>query len=138
MTTPEYIDAFIAPVRDNSTAQVAIAAVMLLTLVDVSFGVVGALVRHEFSSKTMRAGIGHKSASFGMMIVGDIVDGTLMGGLDLGFASPVLVAICGYLAIMEIGSVLETLARLNPDLADSPAFRLLKSVTEHDDEGASD
>lgn len=128
-----YIDAFIAPVRDNDTAQVAIVAVLLLTLVDVGFGIIGAVMRHEFSSKTMRVGIGHKSASFGMLIIGDIVDGTLIGGLDIGFTSPVLIAICGYLAIMEIGSVLETLAALNPDLADSPAFRILKSVTEHDE-----
>ena len=73
----------------------------------------------------MREGIGHKCTSLGFVAVADIVDGTIIGGLDLGFSSPVLVVACTYLCIMEISSLLEQFVAINPQLGDSPIFRML-------------
>lgn len=124
---PYWIDAFLIPVRDSSVAQVAIAAVLLLILLDVLFGIGNALASHTYSSAKMRQGIGHKCTELGFMLVGIVVDGTIAGGFDLGYSAPVLTAICAYLCVMEIGSLLETFAVMNPQLAGSAVFKLLES-----------
>lgn len=128
-TIPPYIDAFLQPICDNTTAQTAIVAVLIMTLLDVVFGLISAIfVQHDFKSEKMRNGIAHKSVSFGFMMVADVVDGTLIGGLDLGFTSPVLVTACVYLIIMELGSLMEIFAKIRPEVADSPLWQLFRGV----------
>lgn len=125
---PPYITVFFSPIKESPVAQTAIMAVLILTLLDVIFGLINAVLSKSFSSQVMREGIGHKCTSLGFILVADIVDGAVIGGLDLGFSAPVLVSVCSYLAIMEIASLLETFAKMNPELAESPVFKLLKSV----------
>lgn len=125
---PIWIDVFMQPIRDNPTAQVAVMAVLLLTLADITFGIIRAMVTRTFSSQKMREGIGHKCVSFGLIFVADVIDGTVVGGLNLGIDSPVLVASCAYLCVMEIGSLMEQFIEICPELKDSPLFRLLSDV----------
>lgn len=134
---PLFIDTFLIPVRDSQTAQVAIAAVLILILLDIVFGIGNALASHTYSSEKMRQGIGHKCTELGFMLVGVVVDGTIAGGFDLGYTAPVLTAICAYLCIMEIGSLLETFALMNPQLAGSAVFKLLESTHIIEEEGAA-
>ena len=138
MTPPIYIDSFLAPVRDNQVAQVAIAAVLLLILLDIIFGIANALLHKEYQSSKMREGMAHKASELGFVLVGVVADGTIVGGLDLGFSAPVLVSVCVYLCLMEIGSLLETFAKMNPALADSALFQLLESVKHRDRVGHSE
>lgn len=123
---PFWIDVFISVIRDNQTAQVALMAVLLLILLDWVFGVANAIAHHEFSSSKMREGIGHKCSELGFCLVGVVIDGTIIGGVDLGYSAPCFTAICVYIALMEIGSLLEIFSRMNPELADSPIFKLLQ------------
>lgn len=125
MDIPMYIDVFLSPLRDNPVAQVAFTAVLILTALDIVFGLINAVASGTFSSSKMRDGMKHKCASFGFVLVGIVVDGTVVGGLDLGFQSPVLVAACVYICLMEISSLLETFVAMNPELKDSPLFKLL-------------
>lgn len=138
VTIPAFADAFLAPVRDSTAAQVGIAAVLVLIVLDIVFGLVNALAKKEYSSAKMREGIGHKCAELGFILVGIVADATIIGGLDLGFSAPVLVSVCVYLAVMEIGSLLETFARMNPQLAGSPLFKILDSVKSHVEEEGDD
>ena len=133
LTVPTFVDAFLAPIRDSVSAQVGITAVFVLILLDILFGLGNALWQKEYSSEKMRQGIGHKCAELGFLLVGVVVDATIVGGFDLGFSAPVLITICVYICLMEIGSLLETFALMNPQLANSPLFKLLKSV-EHEEE----
>jgi len=121
---PHAFEVFLDPIRNSEVAQVAIIAVVILTISDVCFGCINALLHREFSSSKMREGIAHKSTSFGFILVADVVDGAIIGGLDLGFSAPVLVFACSYLVLMEIASLLETFCKLNPSLADTPLFAL--------------
>lgn len=121
---PHALEVFLDPIRNSEVAQVAILAVLILTIADVCFGCFNALLHREFSSSKMREGIAHKSTSFGFILVADVVDGAIIGGLDLGFSAPVLVFACSYLVLMEIASLLETFCKLNPALADTPLFAL--------------
>lgn len=133
-TAPIWIDAFVQVIVGNQVAQVATVAVLLLILLDVLYGVCAAIARKEYSSEKMREGIGHKSAELGFMLVGVVVDGAILGGFDLGYTAPMYTAICAYLALMEIGSLLETFSRMNPQLAGSPIFRLLEQNSEESEE----
>ena len=137
-TAPFWADVFLSVIRDNQTAQVALMAVLLLILLDWVFGVGNAIARHEFSSSKMREGIGHKCSELGFCLVGIIVDGTIIGGVDLGYSAPCFTAICVYIALMEIGSLLEIFSRMNPQLADSPIFKLLAQNKQEVVEGADD
>lgn len=126
------IEIFLEPVKSSEVAQVAIVAVVLLTLLDVGFGVLNALLHREFSSSKMREGIAHKSTSFGFILVADVVDAAIIAGLDLGFNAPVLVFACSYLVLMEIASLLETFCELNPNLKDTPLFKLFAAAHVED------
>ncbi|MCR4870391.1 MAG: phage holin family protein [Atopobiaceae bacterium] len=125
---PEYLDVFIAPIRDSSVAKVLLVAVMLLTFADIVFGVLNALIHHDFQSSKMREGIAHKSTTAGAILVGCVIDGTITAGVDLGYPAPVLAAICGYIILMEIASLLETFGKLNPQFQGSPIYQLLAAA----------
>ena len=127
---PMYVDVFLSPVRDNVQIQAALFAFMLLVLLDVIFGISNALMTKNFSSTVLREGIVHKLSEFGIIAVGVIVDGLLFAGLDLGFNGPVLAFFIVALIVMELGSIMEILAQMNPDLANNKAFKLLASVKE--------
>jgi hypothetical protein len=76
----------------------------------------------------MREVIGHKCSELGFVVIGIILDAMITAGLNLGFEGPILTTIAVYLCIMEVGSLMETFAEINPELANSPVFKLLESV----------
>ena len=84
------------------------------------------------SSTKMREGLYHKTAEVGLLFVGIMIDGALLGGFDFGYSAPVFTAICVYICIMEVGSLLEIFASMNPELQNSPIFAMLDSVNDTD------
>lgn len=96
------------------TAQVGIAGVCLMILLDFALGLGGALMTGTFSSPKMRDGLVHKYTELCAVVMGAILDGVLSGGFDLPI-QPILLATCGYIIIMETGSVLELIKKYNPD-----------------------
>lgn len=127
----ELFDFFIAPIRDSQITQIAILAVLLLILMDWLLGTATALITHSYDSTVARKGIAHKAGELCFVLLAALMDGCIDAGLDLGITSPVLLGTCIYIIVMEVGSILETIGTLNPDLADSPLFRLLASMQEH-------
>lgn len=133
-------ETFLSPVRDCFPAQVAIIALLLLILLDWVFGIGNACMKHEFSSEKMRQGIGHKCSELGFVMLGIVMDAMITSGLDIGFEGPILTTVAVYLCVMEIGSLLEIFAKINPQLAESPVFKLLatahviKDQTEEEDD----
>ena len=109
---------FIRPVTDNPAAQVAIAAVLLLILLDIIAGFTGEAVTKTISSKKMREGLLHKFMEMVLVVLADIIDGALLGGFDILGGNPLLIATCAYIAFMEVSSILEIVGKYNPDLAD--------------------
>ena len=122
------LEVFLSPVRDCFPAQIAIISLLIFILLDWIFGLGSALMQKKFSSEKMRQGIGHKCSELGFILVGIIMDAMIMSGLNLGVQGPILTTVALYLCIMEIGSLLETFAKINPELAHSPVFKLLESV----------
>jgi len=116
---PPYLDTFFSPVRDSQTNQVLIMALLIGIAVDIVIGVTGAALRHEIKSRKMREGAMHKLAEVGLVIVADILDGMLMGGLKLTMA-PVLPSTTAFLALMELFSICENCVKMNPDFSEVP------------------
>ena len=126
---PPVLEPFIAPITDTK-ALTAIIAMILLAGLDVLFGVANAwLVQHDFSSHEFRAGLLRKLSNMGMVIAADIVDGMLLGGLELG-VQPVLIAVATSLALMELVSLLEIFAEMHPEISDTPWYQMLAHSKE--------
>lgn len=120
---------FIAPIMDDK-AQVAIIALMILALLDVLFGVVNAMfVQHDFSSHQFRAGLIRKLGNLGMVVMADVIDAMLLGGLNLG-VQPVLMTITVSLAVIEIMSLLEIFAEMHPEISDAAWYKMLRDSKE--------
>ncbi|HAM15357.1 MAG TPA: hypothetical protein DCP91_05775 [Eggerthellaceae bacterium] len=120
---------FLAPILDDR-AQVAIIALMALALMDVLFGVTNAFfVQHDFSSHQFRAGLIRKLGNLGMVVMADVIDAMLLGGLNLGI-QPVLMTITVSLAVMEIMSLLEIFAEMHPEISDAPWYKMLRDSKE--------
>lgn len=120
---------FIAPIMDDK-AQVAIIALMALALLDVCFGVINAMfVQHDFSSHEFREGLIRKLGNLGMVVMADVIDAMLLGGLELG-VQPVLMTITLSLAVMEIMSLLEIFAEMHPEISDAPWYKMLRDSKE--------
>ena len=136
---PDYLDHFLSPIRDSPQAQTALMALLLLIVLDVALGLAAAAKSHDLQSAKMRAGAWHKVGEMGVVAIADVIDGMLMGGLDIGFAAPVCTAIIVYLCANEIVSCLEKSVKLYPGLKDSPALRLLReSSKQHDAQASAD
>ena len=108
---------FLQPVTGNPAARVAIATVLLLIALDVVVGFTGAAITKTISSFKMRSGLLHKLMELAAVALADIVDGALLGGFDIVEGSPLLIGVCAYIALMEVSSVLELIAKYNPDMA---------------------
>lgn len=95
------LNVFLQPIQDPRV-ETAIIALFFLSLLDIIFGVINAMaIQHNFSSHEFRAGLLRKLSNFGIVVAADIVDGMLLGGLELGF-QPVLMTIVVSLTLMEL------------------------------------
>ena len=80
-------------------------------VLDFATGLTKAFATKTFTSTEMREGLFHKVALVLCMILGWLVD-FAQGYLDLGVA----VAICVYICLMEITSIIENVCKINPDI----------------------
>lgn len=118
------LEVFLQPVQDPQ-AQIVIIALALLALLDVLFGVINAMfIQHDFSSHEFRKGLIRKISNFGIIVAADVVDGMLLGGLELGF-QPVLMSVVISLALMELWSLLEIFAEIHPEISNSAWYQML-------------
>lgn len=128
---PHFIDVFIQPVRDNPQAQVAFTAMCILILLDILFGFAAAYKDGRVQSSAMRTGLWHKASEMGVVVLADVADGMLLGGIDLGYSAPILTTAIVLLCVNEFVSVSENLVKLNPDLADLHVFDRLGESAKH-------
>lgn len=144
MHPPIFIDVFMQPLRDNAVAQVAFMAFCFLMLLDILLGYAAAVKTKSVKSAKMREGLWHKTGELGVVAVGDVLDGMMLGGIDMPFSAPVTTAIIVYLAINEAVSCMENAVKLDPELADKRFFRVLMATLSdasdkpNDGDGAHD
>lgn len=125
--------------RENRQTQVAFMAMCIMMVLDIALGYMSAVKNHCVKSSKMRRGIYHKVGEFGVVIVGDVLDGMLLGGINMPFSAPVSTVFMVYLAFNEAVSCMENAVRLDPELGDKKFFRvLLESLKSKADGGLPD
>lgn len=105
-------------------------------LMDMITGLIKAFKKKEYSSSIMREGLFHKAASIAIIAFGALVD-YAQNFLDLGVNIPLSIAICTYITLMEIGSIIENVCEINPEIMPSKLqayFQKLSKTDEGKDE----
>lgn len=133
MQLPIFIDVFMEPLRDNTVAQVAFTAFCFLMVLDILLGYAAAVANKTVKSAKMRMGLWHKTGEMSIILVGDVLDGMLLGGIDMPFTAPVTTAMIVYLAINEAVSCMENIVKLDPELGDKRFFRVLMDALKESD-----
>lgn len=108
-------------------------------LLDFISGLVKAFTLKDFNSSVMRQGLFHKVGSILVVVFGALVD-YAQGYIDLGVSIPVATTICVYICLMEIGSIIENVCKINPRIIPNKLqsyFQKLK-VTENTEKGVED
>ena len=102
---------------------------------DIISGLLQAIANKTYASSKMRVGLWHK-ISFILIIALAVGLEFAQGFIDLGFTVPLVVPVCAYICMNEIGSIIENLALLNPKLVPAKLRELLniKFDINNDDE----
>lgn len=115
------------PLDVNWTLIVIACVFMVLDLIT---GFCAAVKNHEVQSTKMKQGLWHK-CGFLLAIVFGIMCEYAMSYVDLGFTMPIQVAVCTFIIIIEIMSILENLGKISPELAGSNFLKIFKSDKIH-------
>ena len=100
------------------------AIVSAAILLDIVSGLMQATVNRSLSSKKLRQGIYHKSSYLLIIALAALIEyGS--NHLDLGFTAPVFMPVCVYIVLTESVSIFENVTKINPELKQSPLFKLL-------------
>lgn len=91
---------------------------LLFIVIDFVTGITKSLYLKQFSSSVMREGLFHKVAFLFAITVGYLIDYAGVY-IDLNIGVSIANFMCGYIIVMEIGSTLENLGAMNPDLIPS-------------------
>lgn len=90
--------------------------VFAFIIADIATGLIKAISTHSYSSSVMREGLFHKLGELVCLIFGVLCDYALpMIGIKIPLSIAQSVSI--YIIIMEIGSVIENIGVLNPELS---------------------
>lgn len=84
-------------------------------LLDLVTGAVKAFKEKNWSSSVMREGLFHKIGSVLTIVFGIMVD-YAQSFVDIGVTIPMASAICAYIILMEIGSIIENVCIINPEI----------------------
>lgn len=100
-------------------------------VLDFLSGIIKAFATHGFASTKMREGLFHKIGLLLCLILGYMIDFAQVY-LDLGFTVPVAAAICVYITMMEISSIIENACKINPELMPDKLLKIFGGIQKED------
>lgn len=109
-----------------------VAIALVLMGLDILLGLAGAVKDKNVQSSRMREGLWHKAGSIGLIGLADILE-LAVDHIDLGLVFPGVIAVCAYIIVMEVGSCLENLVVLNPELKHNPILQVFATREEKDE-----
>lgn len=95
--------------------------VLIFIAFDILFGLIQALANRNFESKIMRQGLFHKLGEILAYAFGVMCDAALPL-VDIMIPFSLAGAITIYIVVMEIGSILENVSKISPELAKYMGF----------------
>ena len=112
--------------------KVAIVTLVFI-LFDILTGFLKAAAKHNIDSTALRKGLLHKLSEIVAIVFAFLCEYAVQY-IHLGVEIPLVVAVCGYIIIMEIISVLENIVEVNPELGKffSKYLSKMKEVQEND------
>ena len=84
-------------------------------VLDFLTGLVKAFKEKNYCSSIMREGLFHKCGSVLCIVFATLVD-FAQTFVDLGVSVPVTSGVCAYIIIMEVGSIIENVCIINPEI----------------------
>lgn len=84
-------------------------------LADFLTGMIKAFKEKTFNSSLMREGLFHKCGSILLVVFGVLVD-CAQSYIDIGVNVPITITVCSYIILMEVGSIIENLGKINPSI----------------------
>ncbi len=115
--------------KDIDPTVVTIALVLMG--MDILLGLAGAVKDHSVQSSRMREGLWHKCGSIGLIVLAYVLE-VAVDHVDLGVVFPGVLVVCAYIILMEVGSCLENLVVLNPELRNNPIMRVFATKEDED------
>ena len=94
-------------------------------LLDIISGLIKALKKNEFKSSIMRQGLYSKVGSFLIIFLAYLSE-YACNYLNLGFELPIVEAVEIYIIVMELGSILENVVAINPELDSNALLKIFK------------
>ena len=103
-------------------------------LMDLLTGLLKAFSKQEYNSSIMREGLYHKAGSVLCIVLGVLAD-YAQTMVDLGVNVPLASAICAYIILMEIGSIIENISIINPDIMPDKMKAYFQKLNSSNKEG---
>lgn len=112
---------------------IGILIALLLNLIDIISGVIGAVVTKTVASGSLRNGIFKKCGFIFVYLLAFIVDnyGSLIG---FNLSVSILPIILLYIAITEITSIIENVSIINPDISKIKLLSIFEITNDEEDE----
>lgn len=110
----------------------AILAALIMMLMDILSGFIGAVIRNDVQSVKMREGLGHKAMLVLVVFMAVLIQVFSLHIGDMGWSVPLILPCCVYIIVMELASVLENVCDAYPALRDTPLMKLFDRKTESD------
>lgn len=110
-----------------------VIAVVAMVL-DIITGFASAVKNKDLSSSKMREGLWHKAGFCGLLILAYLVQFAMVH-MELGLNFPAVDAVCIWIVVTEIVSIVENLCVINPSILNSPVgtmFRLSEDVLKEE------
>ncbi len=94
----------------------AIAGAAFFMVFDIISGLAAAIINKEVSSSKMRVGLGHKMVLLLMIALALGIEVFSLHVSGLGFGGVTVAAVCAFIVVMEVASILENLRKAYPDI----------------------
>lgn len=111
-----------------------IAVAFAMMVLDIATGLAGAAKEGDINSGKMREGLWHKAGYFGLIALAAAYEVATVwinfevADLGIGMTAPeipAVTAVCAFVVLTEVVSIVENLCVLNPDIAKLPVVKTL-------------
>ena len=111
------------------------AGACLLMLVDIVTGLLQSWMTRSYQSSKMREGLGHKIVLVLYILLSVIIQAIVQHVGDVGWTVPMVYAVCLYILVMEVSSIVENLASAYPELRQTKLLSFFANSSDRRGEG---
>lgn len=108
----------------------ALIACLVMMILDIITGFTAAWKNKNIQSTKMRDGLFHKGTLVLIIILAWLCELFVMHVPDLGITIPLVIPACAFIFAMELVSITENAAEINPELKGSKLLQLFKTADD--------